>query len=101
MGDIMLLGVLRCPFDTRGDIHLIQLQQRCHQAADRIEEDTIKLHEADRLLKENEALREYILNLWPYCNNCQFDGCDSPCDECNRKSFPWKHQNNITILQEG
>jgi hypothetical protein len=43
MGDIMLLGVLRMPFDDHGDIHLIQLRQRCLTAAKRIEDDADRI----------------------------------------------------------
>lgn len=39
MSDLMLLAVLRMPFHTQDDLHLIQLQERCLQAADRIESD--------------------------------------------------------------
>lgn len=43
MSDVMLLGILRMPFDTQCDIHLIQLRQTCLAAADRIEEDEKKI----------------------------------------------------------
>ncbi|MEN6291206.1 MAG: hypothetical protein ABFD07_04205 [Methanobacterium sp.] len=39
MSDVMLLGILRMPFDTKGDMHLVQLRQACLEAADRIEAD--------------------------------------------------------------
>lgn len=35
----MLLGVLRQPFEDKGDIHLIQLKRRCLEAANLIEEN--------------------------------------------------------------
>lgn len=35
--EVMLIGVLRMPWDTRGDMTLIQVQSRCRQAADKIE----------------------------------------------------------------
>lgn len=65
MGDIMLLGVLRMPFDTKGDLHLSQLQQRCVQAADRIEADTVRLSKAKeeiRKLKNDNAQMDYMLD---------------------------------------
>lgn len=59
MGDIMLLGVLRMPFDDHGDIHLIQLRQRCLTAAKRIEDDAKKVAtleaERDRLIADKES----------------------------------------------
>lgn len=42
MSDIMLLGILRMPFNTKGDIHLVQLQGRCLEAADRIEKEEVE-----------------------------------------------------------
>ena len=38
MSDDMLLGVLRMPFDDYGDMDLIQLRSRCHEAAYKIEQ---------------------------------------------------------------
>lgn len=37
MSDVMLTGVLRMPFDDHGDPHLIQLRQRCNEAANQLE----------------------------------------------------------------
>jgi len=55
MGDIMLLGVLKMPFDTMGDLHLIQLQSRCLQAAERIEADAARLKELEDVIREYQA----------------------------------------------
>ena len=55
MGDIMLLGVLKMPFDTKGDLHLIQLQSRCLQAADRIESDAVRLKELEDIIDAFQA----------------------------------------------
>jgi len=60
MGDIMLLGVLRMPFDDHGDIHLIQLRQRCLTAATRIEDDAEKIA---ALEAERDRLRELVKKL--------------------------------------
>ena len=57
MSNLMLLGVLRMPFDDRGDLHLVQLKQRCLQAADQIESDE----------SEIEALRSLIMKAAPTC----------------------------------
>ncbi len=62
------------------------------------------MKENDSELKlENAKLREYILDLTPYCSNCKYD-CNYededgwvPCDECNRKSFNWTHKEEIEI----
>jgi len=48
----MLIPILRMPFDTRGDLHLCQLQQRCLQAAERIENNDM----------QNDKLARYLLN---------------------------------------
>ncbi len=53
--------------------------------------------ELQRVKKENNGLRRYILTLTPYCDNCEFEDEDSPCDECHRKQFYWKHKSNIKI----
>lgn len=58
MSDIMLIGILRCPFDTGGDVHLVQLQQVCHEAADRIESDTKIIDTANARIKELEEENE-------------------------------------------
>ena len=67
MGDIMLLGVLRMPFDDHGDLHLIQLRYRCHEAADRIESDEqiIIKHEntIEKLEEKIEDLNEKIYDM--------------------------------------
>ena len=52
MSDIMLLGILRMPFDTKGDMHLIQLKSACLAAADRIESDARKFEEIKKIVKE-------------------------------------------------
>jgi len=48
----MLLGILRMPFDTKGDTHLIQLRQACLAAADRIESDIRKFEAIEKIVKE-------------------------------------------------
>jgi septal ring factor EnvC (AmiA/AmiB activator) len=60
MSDVMLLGILRMPFDDHGDLHLIQLRGACNEAADRIESDEriIINHE-----KTIEKLEEKISDL--------------------------------------
>lgn len=52
MSDVMLLGILRMPFDTKGDMHLIQLRNACLAAADRIESDSRKFEEIKKIVKE-------------------------------------------------
>ena len=52
MSDLMLLGVLRMPFNTNGDLHLMQLAGRCHDAADRIESDTRRIAELETRVNE-------------------------------------------------
>jgi len=43
----------------------------------------------DQLLKA----KKYILNLQPYCNNCESDMVDEDqCEGCNRKAFNWSHR---------
>ncbi len=51
----MLCGVLCMPFDTRGDLHLIQLRDRCLQAA---EELTKRADEIERLTAALAAIKE-------------------------------------------
>ena len=50
----MLLGVLRLPFDDRGDLHLMQLKQRCQEAADRIEGHEQALRDQDDKARAEE-----------------------------------------------
>jgi hypothetical protein len=57
MGDLMLLGVLRMPFDDRGDMHLAQLHSRCRQAADELEKRGAEIDRLRAALKQ--ALRQW------------------------------------------
>jgi hypothetical protein len=67
MGDIMLLGILRMPFDDHGDLHIIQLKGACIEAANRIESDAKTLYEneklIDRLETKIEDLNEQLYNM--------------------------------------
>ena len=59
MSDVMLCGVLRMPFDDRGDTHLAQLKDRCHQAADELEKRADEIERLRAFTGEMEAnLRE-------------------------------------------
>jgi len=42
-----------------------------------------------------EKLKQYLINLSPYCDNCANQGNDSRCDECKRKSFNWQFDESI------
>ena len=37
--------------------------------------------------KAYEELKDYVINLKPYCNNCGTKMDD--CDDCHRKYFNW------------
>ncbi len=58
MSDVMLLGVLRMPWDTKGDLELIQIQSRMHQAADRIEADRDRIADLEAKLARYTRLSE-------------------------------------------
>lgn len=42
-----------------------------------------------------EKLKQYLIDLEPYCNNCANNRSDDGCDECNRKSFNWEFDKSI------
>lgn len=63
----MLLGILRMPFDTNGDTHLIQLHDACLRAADRIE----SIHEVVYY-----ALVWGIISRGKACEALGIDRCD-------------------------
>ena len=42
-----------------------------------------------------EKLKQYLIDLRPYCNNCKNRKDALGCDECNRKSFSWKFDESI------
>ncbi len=56
MSDVMLLGILRMPFDTKGDMHLIQLRNACLAAADRIEADKLRFEKI--IILANQAIEQ-------------------------------------------
>jgi hypothetical protein len=49
----------------------------------------------ESILVKYNKLKDYLVNLEPYCNNCANTGDDSRCDECNRKYFNWKFDASI------
>ena len=51
----------------------------------------------EQLTEENKKLKQYILNLEPYCNNCTYENNEDNCDECHRKYFNWKHKVTIKL----
>jgi len=42
-----------------------------------------------------EKLKQYLIDLKPYCNNCANRESENGCDECNRKSFSWEFDESI------
>lgn len=58
MGDVMLLGILRMPWET-STIHQVQLQSACLEAADRIEADAVTIAE---LLEACKAIEQASAN---------------------------------------
>ena len=42
-----------------------------------------------------EKLKQYLIDLRPYCNNCGNREDELSYDECNRKSFSWKFDESI------
>jgi TolA-binding protein len=76
MSDVMLLGILRMPFDDHGDLHIIQLRGACLEAANRIESDEkiIIKHEKtiDKLEEKIEDLNEKIYAMQEsYCEKIE------------------------------
>jgi hypothetical protein len=52
MSDMMLLGILRMPFDDCGSVHLIQLKHACEEAASVIENLRAELAKKDEEIAE-------------------------------------------------
>lgn len=73
MSDVMLCGILRMPFDHGNDLHLMQLQQACREAASELERraDEISAQSAEiaRLRKAVEKIVKHAENKgmrdWP------------------------------------
>lgn len=61
VSDVMLCGILRMPFDHGNDLHLMQLQQACREAASELERraDEISAQSAE-IARLREALGEIV-----------------------------------------
>jgi hypothetical protein len=42
-----------------------------------------------------EKLKEYLINLTPYCDNCENNENTDRCDDCHRKYFNWRFSTKI------
>jgi len=45
--------------------------------------------------KAYKQLKEFIINLTPYCDSCANADSESGCDECHRKSINWTIETSI------
>ena len=40
--------------------------------------------------KAYNELKDWAINLSPYCDTCLNEGDEEACDMCNRKAFNWE-----------